>query len=251
MKSMTVEIYVQARMGSTRLPGKVMMQVLGQPLLKFQIERLQQVKQADAIVILTTTSPKDDVIVDFCKENRILCYRGPEDDVLGRYYQSAQKRKPDTIVRITADCPLIDPEVVDEVITAFKDSSPPYDYVSNSLISTYPRGLDTEVFSFSALEKAFHNGHEPYEREHVTPYLYGHPELFRLKNVASPVNLAHHRWTVDTPEDFHLIRLILENLYPKNPQFRLKDVLGLMEKHPDWVAINAHIQQKDPKQRYG
>jgi spore coat polysaccharide biosynthesis protein SpsF len=239
---MQVEIYVQARMGSTRLPGKVLKPILGKPMLAFLIERLKQVKEADALAILTTNDPADDVIVDFCKQIGVLCYRGSQEDVLARYYAVALQRHPDAIVRITADCPLIDPDVVDLVIRTYRNLN--YDYISNSFVTTYPRGLDTEIFSFKALERAFFEAHDPAEREHVTPYLYRHPEKFSLKNMASPQHFGHHRWTVDTPEDFLLIRYIFEHLYPTQPNFRLKDVLALLQAHPEWVKINSHIQQK-------
>jgi spore coat polysaccharide biosynthesis protein SpsF len=241
---MKVEIYVQARMRSTRLPGKVMKTILGKPLLGYLIERLKQVKEADAFAILTTTHPDDDVIESYCQQEGILCYRGPEKDVLTRYYQVAQERKPDAIVRITSDCPLIDPDIVDQVIQIYRKDYPHEDYVSNSLERTYPRGLDTEIFSFQALEEAFKKAIKEEEREHVTLYIYQHPEQFRLKNVSNSTFLSEYRWTVDTSEDFTLIRLILENLYPIHPSFRLKDVLCLLQKNPEWNKINAHIQQK-------
>lgn len=241
---MHVEIMVQARMGSTRLPGKVMKEVLGKPLLGYLIERLRQAKEPDGISILTTTEAIDDQIVAYCRTQNITCYRGSEEDVLERYYQAALVSKPDAIVRITSDCPLIDPEILDQVIAEYRKSSGTIDYLSNTLELTYPRGLDVEIFSFKALEEAFLNAKMPYEREHVTVYFYQHPEKFRLKNYASSIPLAQHRWTVDTPEDFHLIQLIIETLYPVNPQFRLKDILVLLLKHPEWSQINAHVQQK-------
>ena len=241
---MRIEIYIQARMGSKRLPGKVMMKVLGQPLLGYLLDRLSSVRQADAVVVLTTTNALDDMIVDFCKERGVPCYRGPEDDVLTRYAQVAIARGPDAIVRVTADCPLIDPDEVDRVIETFRGVQPPYDYVSNCLERTYPRGLDTEIFSSGALGCAFLEGKSPFEREHVTPFIYQHPERFRLGNVLSPDYLANHRWTVDTAEDFALIREILERLYPVCPDFRTKDVVKLLERHPELIRINAHVLQK-------
>lgn len=241
---MRIEIYVQARMGSTRLPGKVMMPVLGKPLLGYLIERLKRVQGASAIAVLTTTNLLDDVIDTYCKDIGMLCYRGPEEDVLARYRQVAIERKPDAIVRITGDCPLIDPEEVDKAIKVFKDAYPLYDYVSNCIERTYPRGLDTEIFSLGALEHAFQEGTVPYEREHVTPFLYLHPELFSIKNVDSQESLGVHRWTVDTPEDFLLVQTILENVYPDNPKFQMRDVVNFLTQHPEVMKINAHIQQK-------
>ena len=241
---MRTEIYVQARMGSTRLPGKVMKPVLGKPLLEYLIERLHRVKEADDCAILTTTNPRDDVLVNFCEKLGVACYRGPEEDVLERYYRVALERKPDAIVRITSDCPLIDPDEVDKVIRTFQESFPTYDYVSNSIERTYPRGLDAEIFSYNALEQAFYEAKAPFEREHVTPYIYNHPKLFRFKNVSANEILNSHRWTVDTEEDFMLIRLILESLYPGNPNFKMQDILNLLKLHPEWSLINAHIIQK-------
>jgi len=241
---MRIEIYVQARMGSTRLSGKVMMPILGKPLLEFLIERLKQVKEADAIAILTTTQPADDVIVMYCQKVGILCYRGPEDDVLGRYYQVAAERKPDAVVRITADCPLIDPDVVDLAISTFRQCYPAVDYVSNCLEHTFPRGLDVEVFSYQALEEAYFKARKTSEREHVTSYINSRPEHFKLKNIAGSQNLSHYRLTVDTIEDFTLIRLIFENLWPNHRNFRLNDILALMKKNPEWFQINSHIKQK-------
>jgi len=231
-------------MSSTRLPGKVLLPVLGKPLLAYQIERLRQVKEADEIVILTTTNKADDQIVTFCEAQNVLFFRGDEEDVLARYYHAALERRPDAIVRITSDCPLIDPEIVDQVIRAFRYAKPPVDYISNTLQLTFPRGLDVEIFSFKALQEAFLKAREAYEREHVTVYLYRHPKQFKLQNISSPIPLAHHRWTVDTLEDFQLIKLILEALYQTQPYFRLQEVIALLQKHPEWGQINAHIQQK-------
>jgi spore coat polysaccharide biosynthesis protein SpsF len=241
---MRIEAFIQARMGSTRLPGKVLKQVLGRPLLDFLVERLAQCHELDHIIILTSKQAQDDAIASFCQEKNLLCFRGSEDDVLDRYYQASLERQPEGIVRITADCPLIDPDIVDQVIKVFRQHHPHADYVSNSLQRTFPRGLDVEVFSFKALEQAFQQAHWPEEREHVTLYLYRHPEKFQLYNVAHIPSLATYRWTVDTPEDFALVRLILEHLYPKNRQFCLNDILHLLKEHPDWNNINAHVEQK-------
>lgn len=241
---MSVEIYVQARMGSTRLPGKVLKTVLGRPLLSYQIERLKRVKRANAIVVVTSTAKEDDQIVRLCENEGIPCYRGAEEDVLDRYYQTAVQRRPDAVVRITADCPLIDPEIVDLVISKYIDEFPKWDYVSNSLISTFPRGLDTEIFSYRILEETAQQARALAEREHVTLYMYNHPERYKLKNVASTIDLSNYRWTVDTVEDFELIRLLLTELYPQKPDFLLQDVLDVSALHPEWSLINRNIQQK-------
>ena len=241
---MSTAIIVQARMTSTRLPGKVLKEVQGKSLLAYQIERLRKVKLADTIVVATTVNATDDPIVRFCTDEDVDFYRGSEQDVLARYMGAARKCGASVIVRVTSDCPLIDPEVVDHVISRFARAAGRADYVSNTLLRTYPRGLDTEVFSYKVLEEAFSRASEPTEREHVTPYIYGRPERFCLLNVAQDTDLSAHRWTVDTKEDFELIRLMLESMYPLKPDFRMRDCLELLEEHPEWVAINRDIEQK-------
>ena len=234
-------------MGSTRLPGKVLLEVNGRPLLAYLVERLLQVKEASAIVILTSTKKEDDVIVQFCKSHNIACIRGPEDDVLARYYLAAISREPTAIVRITADCPLIDPLIIDEVIRAYKKEAGRTDYLSTGIVRSYPRGMDVEIFSFEALKKAQALAKESEDREHVTLYMYRHPGQFRIKNLASPSDLSRYRLTVDTKEDFQLIRLILEYFYPVNPNYTLADIVAVLEKKPEWVQINQHVRQKPIK----
>lgn len=241
---MKVAIFVQARMGSSRLPGKVLMPILEKPMLKFQIDRLKKVKLAHQLVVLTTDLKLDDPIVAFCQQENVLCYRGSEEDVLDRYYQAALYYKANVIVRVTADCPLIDPAVIDQVIDLFLKNQPDCDYASNTLIRSFPRGLDVEVMSFDALKHAFLKGSLTPEREHVTYYIYKHPEKFRLKNLELQPHQDSHRWTVDTPEDFQLVQMIFEAIYRDNPHFGLNDLLELLHKHPDWSLINANIEQK-------
>ncbi|CAF24290.1 cytidylyltransferase domain-containing protein [Candidatus Protochlamydia amoebophila] len=241
---MRTEIFVQARMGSTRLPGKVLKPVLGKPLLGYLLERLKDVKEVDEIVILSTTNSQDDVIEAYCQQLGIFCFRGSENDVLERYYQAALIRKVDVVIRITADCPLIDPDIIDQVVGLFKKEIFQYDYISNSFERTFPRGLDVEVFTFEALQTAFKMATSLIQKEHVTPFIYQNPGLFKLKNIAHHPSLHLYRWTVDTPEDFELIKLILENLYPHCPKFRLNDILHLLSLNPDWNLINAYIKQK-------
>lgn len=242
---MKTVIIVQARMTSTRLPGKVMKQVLGKSLLQYQIERLQRVKLADEIAIATTTNQTDESIVELCNRVAVACFRGSEEDVLGRYYQAATAHKADTVVRVTSDCPLIDPKVIDEVIDCYLKNQSNYDYVSNSLERTYPRGMDTEVFSFSALQQAFLEATAQLDREHVTPFIYRQTTRYRLGHVVYSEDCSHHRWTVDTPEDFELIQKIIEAIYPRQPNFRLEDCLSLLKKHPEWYIINSHVSQKN------
>jgi spore coat polysaccharide biosynthesis protein SpsF len=239
-------IILQARMGSGRLPGKVLMPVLGKPLLAYELERLQRVDNADALLVATTRLPEDDAIAALCAESGVPCHRGSETDVLDRYCQAAREVGAGRIVRVTGDCPLIDPEVVGAVIDAFDAaalSREPADYLSNTLERTFPRGLDVEVFSRDALETAWREAVDPAEREHVTPFIYRRPERFRIQQYRQAVNRSHLRWTVDVPEDFRLVETILTHLYPEKPDFGQEDVLRLLGRHPAWSAINAHVEQ--------
>jgi spore coat polysaccharide biosynthesis protein SpsF len=242
---MRVVIIVQARMTSTRLPGKVLKTVLNKPLLEYQIERLRRAKLADEIVIATTDNGSEQPIVELCERLAVTCFRGSEDDVLARYHGAALASQADVVVRVTSDCPIIDPSVIDEVIRFYLDHCTQYDYVSNDLIRSYPRGMDTEVFSFQSLDEAFRESTRQADREHVTPFIYTQPQRYRLANIAYQDDQSCHRWTVDTPEDFELIRRIIEMLYPRSSDFSLADTLSLVKKHPDWMLINAHVEQKN------
>lgn len=240
-----IDLFVQARMGSTRLPGKVLMPIMGKPLLAYQIERLSAVRQKRRIVVLTTSLVEDNPIVTLCQELCVDCFRGAPLDVLDRFFCAAQETPVSYFLRSTADCPLIDPDWIDRGISLFFSLQPTPDYLSNTLERTFPRGLDFEIFQRTALEVAWKEAKDPWEREHVTPYIYRHQELFRLQNMSHTPSLADHRWTVDTPEDLDLVTRILETLYPTNPHFRLQDILDLLKKHPDWSALNAHVKQKN------
>lgn len=232
---------VQARMTSTRLPGKVMMEVMGKPLLAYELERLARAKNISRIVVATTTGATDDVVARYVESLGFGVWRGPEDNVLERYHGAALAYKAEAVVRLTADCPLIDPEVVERVVDSLGDN----DYVSNVFEKrTFPRGLDTEVFTFAALEKNWREAKAPLEHEHVTPYIYNHPELFRMKGVFNPTDLSRHRWTVDTAEDFALIKAIIEGIYPSNPSFKVDDILRFMDDNPGLFEVNCHIRQK-------
>lgn len=247
MAKKRVVIILQARMGASRLPGKPLKKVLGRPLLSFQLERLRRVKYADQIVVATTVEAQDAQIAALCEQEQIACYRGSELDVLDRYYQVATLFHADVVVRVTGDCPLIDPEIVDQLIKFYLDNWPTYDYASNSLERTYPRGLDAEIFSYALLERAVKEAKHQEEHEHVTPYFYTHPELFSLGSVKQPKDGSFHRWTVDTAEDLDLVTKILNAVYPKKAAFTTEDILKEFEKHPEWLTINAHIQQKTLK----
>jgi len=232
-------------MTSTRLPGKIMKEVMGKPLLEYQIERMKRVKSADEIVVATTLNDADRVVVDICDRLSIPNFRGSEQDVLSRYYMAAKASNADVVVRLTSDCPLIDPSTVDRVLQYYFDHIEEYDYVSNCLIRTYPRGMDTEVFPVRVLEEAFREATDPQDREHVTSFFYLQERRYRLSNVAYSRDCSRHRWTVDTEEDFILIKQILEILYPAKPDFSMEDVLDLIERAPGLFAINAHVEQKE------
>lgn len=241
---MKVAAIIQARMGSTRLPGKILKTVNGKTLLEYQIERVRRAKLIDEIIIATTTKDSDDPIVQLCQQLSIPYYRGSEDDVLSRYYEAAIKNNVQVIVRLTSDCPIIDPEIIDETIRVYIDNKNKVDYVSNTLERTFPRGLDTEVFTFDVLKQAHETSKEKIYREHVTSFIYGNPDTFTLKNVSSPNDYSEHRWTVDTEEDFILIKNILQALYPVDKEFKLEDIIKMLNENPEWKEINSHIEQK-------
>ena len=189
---------IQARMGSSRLPGKVLMDLGGQTVLERVVRRVQHCKYVDEIVVATSILPVDDEIVATCGQMDVPVFRGSESDVLDRFLMAADAHHADICVRITADCPLIDPGLSDEIIRLFKQANPPVDYASNKIPQSYPRGLDTEVFTIAALKRAWQNASLPYERAHVTIYIYEHPEQFKLLSITSDVERADWRWTLDT-----------------------------------------------------
>ena len=235
---------VQARMSSARLPCKVLMDLCGKPVLWHVVNRLKRSSLIGEIVIATTVNEKDNAIVGFCKKNNFDYYRGSEEDVLDRYYQTAKKFKADIITRITSDCPLIDPEVVDKVIKAYLDGKKNFDGATNSIRRTYPRGLDAEVFSFKALEKCWEQAGKGYQREHVTVYMYEYPELFKLVSVENNKDLSAWRLVVDEVDDFELVKKIYENLFLKNKYFSMKDIEVLLEKNYSFLEINKKVKQK-------
>jgi spore coat polysaccharide biosynthesis protein SpsF len=231
-------------MASTRLPGKSLAPVLGRPLLYYVTQRLKQLKHPVEVVVATSEEESDDPIEAWCLDHQVLCFRGSHEDVLDRYLKAARRFSADVIVRITGDCPLIDPVVVDQAIDQFLEHYPDYDYLSNTVQRTFPRGLDVEVFKRSALERAHEEAFHTEEREHVTPYLWRHPETFSLGSLYHKEDLSDHRWTVDTEDDFALITKLIEAAWPKNRAFTFQELLKLVEAHPEWEAMNAHIKQK-------
>ena len=240
---MRVIAIIQARMGSTRLPGKVLLDLAGEPVLARVVNRTQRATTLDEIVIATTTESRDEAIVELCSSRGWAHFRGSEDDVLDRYYQAAKKHHADIVVRITSDCPLIEPEIIDLVVQELlKDGS--LDYVSNTLPPrTFPRGLDVEAMTFKTLERAWQEDKNPAWREHVTPYIYRAPEKFRLKAVTNEKDLSHMRWTIDTWEDLEFVRRIYNHF--GHDYFSWHDVLDLLEEHPEWLEINKNVKQKE------
>ena len=245
---MNIVCIIQARVGSSRLPNKIFLDLEGKPVLARVIERLQNSKFINKIVVASPDKEGDDKIEDFINDNYkdVGVYRGSENDVLDRYYQAAEKFKADVVVRITSDCPLIDPEVVDKVIENFLEKK--IGYVSNVLGErTYPRGLDVEVFPFTALKRIWLEAKEADDREHVTLYLRKHPELFRAANVKNEEDYSRFRLTLDEEKDYELIKLVYNKLFPKNINFGLREVMELFKKEPNLEKINLEIEQKNVK----
>lgn len=238
---MKIVAIIQARMGSTRLPGKVLKNLCGQTVLAQVVNRTRRAQLLDDVVVATTDQPADDAIVQECGKLSIPCFRGDEADVLDRYYRAAQQFAADVIVRITSDCPLIDPELIDATVRALLDQKA--DYATNSLVITYPRGLDVEVFTANALDSAWREAREHCQRTHVTPYLYEHPERFKIASLTSDEDLDHHRWTLDTPEDWELIQAIYTGC-GGGDAFTWREALDFVRHHPEVAELNSHVQQK-------
>jgi spore coat polysaccharide biosynthesis protein SpsF len=239
-----IAIIIQARMGSTRLPGKVLKQIQGKSVLRHVIERVSFSNFNPNIVIATTENIIDDPIMLEAERMEVQVYRGSENDVLLRYYEAAQFYRADIIVRITSDCPLIDYTVLDQMLARFIIDQEKLDYLSNTCDRTFPRGLDIEIFKFESLQKAYNEAKMEFEREHVTPYIWRHKELFRIKQFKNDINYANLRWTLDTTEDFELIKEIYDALYGGNNRFGMKEILIAYKNHPEWNLINASVEQK-------
>jgi len=235
-------VVIQARMGSTRLPGKIMKKLCGKTILAHDIARISQARNVDEIVIATTTALADEAVACEAEKIGVKWHRGSEEDVLSRTYGAARDSGAHRVVRITSDCPLYDWFLLDSMLDVFATGD--CDYLSNCQKRSFPRGLDTEIFTFDALTKAHAEAVLPHEREHVTPYIYQHPELFRLKNHAQAQDLSRYRWTLDTPEDWAFISAVYERLFEKNPLFTTADILKLLSDCPELSMLNAHIEQK-------
>jgi spore coat polysaccharide biosynthesis protein SpsF len=236
---------IQARMGSSRLPGKVLKEICGRPMLDWVVQRAALSQMVTSIVVATTINSADDPIEEFCNKSGITCFRGNEFDVLDRYYQAAKTNNADIVVRLTADCPLIDPLLIDEPIKRLMAADA--DFTANRLPPpyqrTYPIGLDVEVVTFAALEKAWQQAKKPYEREHVMPFLYDPQNTFKIILLEAEQNYGSQRWTVDTPEDLEFIRQVTAILGCRL-EFSWQDVLKTIAAHPELAEINADITHK-------
>lgn len=241
---------VQARMGSTRLPGKVLMPIMGKPMIWYVVERLKRVAHVDKVVIATSEKNSNDVIRDLCKQYDIDCFSGSENDVLDRFYKAAKEYQADIVIRITADCPLLDPSLIGDMLEEFIRTQR-YDYFSVACgagASTekfnghrYPDGLDAEIFKFSILQSAWEEATLPLEREHVTPFIWQNPERFKLGNKQSTIDYSMMRWTVDNREDFEVVESIYNELYPKKKTFGLGDIIEFLSTHPELQEKNFHF----------
>jgi len=236
---------IQARMTSIRLPGKVLMDIEGKPMLWHVISRLRFSKKLDDIILAIPDKKESDILEKFAREKKIKYFRGSEEDVLSRYYKTAKKFKVDVVVRITADCPLIDPEIVDRIIQKHLDSGT--DYTSNAFKRTFPRGLDVEVFNFKILEKTHQEAKGHYQREHVTPYIYENHKRFQLINVKNKINFYYMRWVVDEKKDLEFVREIYKKISLKEKIFYMKDIVAILKKYPELMRINESVKQKNEK----
>ena len=235
---------VQARMASTRLPGKVLKEILGKPILAYLIERIKNSNSIDDLVIATTTNLVDELIVEYCIANNVQYFRGSENDVLSRYTGAAIASNADYVVRICSDSPIVDSDLINEIVNEFKLQRNNCDYLSNTIDQTYPLGMNIEIFSFEALSIADQNASTLYEREHVTPYIYFNKDRFRVLKKNYYKNVSSIRLTLDELDDFRLIQNVIEHLYPKDKYFTLEQILDFLEKNPDMLKINQHVKQK-------
>lgn len=239
---MNIVAIVQARMGSTRLPGKVLKPLCGKSVLAHVIDRLKEVPSINSIVIATTVLEEDNAIVNEALANDAFYYRGSKENVLSRYYEAAEEYKADVIIRVTSDCPLIDPGITEQIIRDFLNNN--VDYMSNKITPTFPRGLDTEVFTKQALEVCCQRAYNDIHTEHVTPYIYLHPDQFSIAEYKWPIDYSNYRWTLDTVEDYELITEIYNHLYQSGEIFDWKEAIALMGEIPELSLINNHVEQK-------
>ena len=239
MSGLHVAAFLQARMSSSRLPGKVLKPLAGEPALARQLERVQRAQHLEQVVVLTSDQTSDDPIEALCEGLGVNCFRGSLPDVLARYAGALQAYPAEHVVRLTGDCPLADWHVIDEVVAAHLQGD--FDYSTNTLERRHPQGLDVEVVRASCLVQAAQISQDPYEREHVMPHFYRQPERFKLGSVIGAADLSHHRWTLDYPQDYTFISAVYERLYARKPDFGTEDILRLLAKEPALSKINAGL----------
>lgn len=232
---------LQARVSSSRLPGKVLRPILGRPMLMLQIERLRRSLKIDRLLVATSTEASDDPLARTCAEYGVDCFRGSLTDVLDRYCKAAEPYSPEHVVRLTGDCPLADPEVIDQVISMHLNDG--NDYTSNTLSPSFPDGLDVEMIRYRALVKAGADAKLASEREHVTAFIYKNPEIFKLGGLRSVQDLSGLRWTVDELADFETVSAIYEALYPTKADFSTEDILQWLQKNPQWKSHNTDFER--------
>ncbi len=245
---MTTLAIVQARMGSTRLPGKVMKSLCGMSVLGHILHRLRRAKRLDGIVVATSRLSRDDVVAEEAVRHGAEIYRGDERDVLARYHEAARHFGAEWVVRVTADCPLVDPELVDAMLAKLGQHlavGERIGFFSNTRPPTYPRGLDLEIFPRWALQQAHEQARQDYQREHVTPFIIEHPQFFPPRNFTAGEDRSHLRWTLDTPEDWLFFQAVYQALYRQGEIITTDAVMGLLARQPQLTALNAHVKQKD------
>ncbi|MEK7376919.1 MAG: glycosyltransferase family protein [Candidatus Margulisiibacteriota bacterium] len=245
-KKKQIDVIVEARMTSSRLPGKTLFKAAGKPLLELMIERLRRIPEIDNVIVATTENTKDDLIADLCKRCNVACFRGDEDDVLGRVVKAAKRFGTDIIVEITGDNPLVDPGISSQVIKEFLKNEKNIDYAANDVMVTFPIGFNTRAFSRALLEKVERSTNDPVDREHVVNYICKRPDEFRMHNIAAkgPLRRTDIRLTMDTAEDYKVIKSVFEALYPSNHQFLAQDIIDYLDKNPDIKNINKEIVQR-------
>ncbi|TFF37238.1 cytidylyltransferase domain-containing protein [Mucilaginibacter psychrotolerans] len=237
-----IVIVIQARMGSSRLPGKVMLPILGQSLLARMIERLHMVKHPVTLVVATSVNEADDVIAQEAEALGVACYRGSENNLLDRHYQAALLLDATVVLKIPSDCPMIDPAAIDAALEYFFAAGSRFDYISNLHPATWPDGNDVEIMTMQCLTHAHQQATRQLELEHTTPYIWENPEQFRIGNIAWETGLDYsmsHRFTIDYQEDYEFIKAVFEALYPSKTEFPCADILNLLEQRPDIMAINS------------
>lgn len=246
-KRIDVLAIVQARASSSRLPAKVLRPILGRPMLSRQLERLRRCRRIGKLLVATSDDPSDQPIADLCASESMACFRGSLDDVLDRYYQAARAFMPTHVVRLTGDCPLADPELIDKVIEFYVEGG--YDFVSNAIEPTFPDGLDAAVFRFQLLEHAWREAKLPSEREHLTLFMRHHPERYKIGSYKASADRSYMRWTVDEPADLAFVCAVYERLYPGKSDFVSEDVYRLLETEPELLRLNGGIGRNEGLQR--